>query len=308
MKLKILVTGGSGYFGSVLIRVLLDQGLSVQGVDENAFPGPRITNPAFKFTQGQVEDAGLMRSLLKDADAIFPLAALVGSSICDQNPDKAKRVNYEAIKLLGRLRSREQRIIFPMTNAGYVRPRSGDVCDEDSPMKPLTLYAQTKRDAESLLLDSGGVISLRMASLLGASFNMRWDLLVHHFLKTAFSEKRLVLYEPHAKRNFLHVRDAADGFLFCLSKWEALKDKPYNLGYEAANLTKMEIVKKIQSFLPELEIISAKEGQDPEGRDFFISGERLRKAGFEAHRTLEQGIEEALDYLRKHLCEPVSVK
>lgn len=308
MKPKILITGGSGYFGSVLARVLIDREFSVHVLDENPFPGPSIRRETFQMTQGDVNDAGLVRTLLKDADVIFPLAAVVGSFLCDQNPSKAQAVNYEAIKLLNRLRSRDQQIIFPMTNAGYVRPRSGDVCDENSPMRPLTLYAKTKRDAESLLLDSGEVISLRMASLLGSSPNMRWDLLVHHFLQTAFTEKRLVLYEPNAKRNFLHVLDAVDGFIFCLSKWDDLKGQPYNLGFEAANLTKIEIVKKIQKFLPDLEIVSAKEGKDPEGRDFFISNERLRKAGFEAKRTLEQGIEEALDHLRKNLCEPASIK
>jgi nucleoside-diphosphate-sugar epimerase len=306
MTPKILITGASGYLGSVLTRALTAQGLNVSVLDENEFPWEKsgCGRSDFRFYRGQVEDAGTLRKLLRDVDVIFPLAALVGAAICDQNPDRARVVNYESIKLLNRLRSPDQWIVFPMTNAGYVCPAGGEICDEDSPMKPLSLYARTKSDAEKCLLDRGGVISLRMASLVGVSPAMRWDLMVHNFLLTAYREKLLVLYEADAKRNFLHILDAVDCFIFCLSRWNDLKDRPYNLGYDAANLTKIEIAEKIRAFLPDLEISRAGKGSDPDRRDFYISNDRLRQAGFTAKRTLEQGIEEVIGYLKseKDLC------
>lgn len=299
MPVKVLVTGAGGYLGSTLCPRLASQGFQVFALD---LP-EKIKNLPAHSENPQViaADAGSERDikpLISKADVIVPLAALVGAPVCEQNPEEARRTNLGAIQILNRFRSKNQRILFPMTNNGY-RARAGETTvDETSPFMTDSLYTQTKFRAEEELLASGNAVSFRLASLFGVSASMRWDLLLHFYLERAFTQKKIVLYEGAFKRSFLHLLDAADGFIHAVKNPERVKDGIYNLAFEGGNISKQELALKIQKFLPDTKIETDPNGKDPDVRDVFVSAAKLTKAGFTPARTLETGISELLSFLR----------
>jgi nucleoside-diphosphate-sugar epimerase len=298
MTKKVLITGGAGYLGSVLSEHLLQAGHSVVVLDSLLFSQMSLfhlcANPRFDFVFGDVRDEALLKSRVKDADVIIPLACIVGAPACDRDPISARSVNLEAIKLLNRLRSKEQLVVYPTTNSGY-GTKTGDVhCTEETPLDPISLYGQTKVDAEKELLDSPNAISLRLATVFGLSPRMRLDLLVNHFVYAAVTDRYIVIFEKHFKRNYVHIRDVADCFIHCISHAEQMVGRPYNCGLDAANLSKEELALKIKQYVPDFFIHFAEVGQDPDKRNYIVSNQRLREAGFEARRTLDDGIQELI--------------
>jgi nucleoside-diphosphate-sugar epimerase len=296
--MRILVTGGAGYLGSVLCEHLLAADHRVTVIDNLMYGQHSLfhlcADPGFAFVYGDVRDEGAMRRLVKDADVLIPLAAVVGAPACDRDPWLARSVNLEAVQLLNRLRGQDQLVIFPNTNSGY-GAQSGDAyCTEETPLQPITLYGQTKVEAEAALLESPNVITLRLATVFGLSPRMRLDLLVNHFVHAAFSEGHLVIFEKDFKRNFIHVRDVADCFLHCITNADRMVGRPYNAGLDAANLSKAELAAKIKEYVPHLYVHFAEVGSDPDRRNYIVSNQRLRQAGFAARRSLENGIQELL--------------
>lgn len=298
MGLRILITGGAGYLGSVLCEKMLDSGHEVTVVDSLVHGQTPLfhlcSHPSFEFVRGDVRDERLMRQLVADADAIFPLAAVVGAPACDRDPWLANAVNWEAIQLLNRLRSPSQRVIFPVTNSGYGAQSAQTFCTEETPLEPLSLYGRTKVQAEAELLSSEGVIALRLATVFGMSPRMRTDLLVNHFVYAAYTERYLVIFEKDFKRNYIHIRDVADCFEHCLQNFDSMQGRPYNLGLSSANLSKQELAEKVKEKVPDFYVHYAEVGSDPDKRNYLVSNERLRLAGYEAARSLEEGIEELL--------------
>ena len=297
--MRVLVTGAAGYLGSVLCEHLLAVGHEVMALD-NLMHGQRAPlahlcyRSEFNFVLGDARDVQLMHRLLAVADAVIPLAALVGAPACDRDPWLSHSVNYEAIRILNLLRNPgcpDQLVIFPNTNSGYGAAGS-KTCDEDSPLRPISQYGRDKVEAETLLLRRPNVIVLRLATVFGMSPRMRLDLLVNDFVHRAVTDRRIVVFEKDFRRNFVHVRDVADCFLFCLEHPE-MAGRPYNLGLDSANLTKGELALAISRKVPGCEVsFSSTTGHDPDRRDCFVSTARLRAAGFEARRTLEDGIDE----------------
>jgi nucleoside-diphosphate-sugar epimerase len=251
-------------------------------------------NPSFDFTRGDVRDQDLMRRLLKGTDVIIPLAALVGAPACNNDPWMAQAVNLEAIRLLNRLRSSNQLVVFPTTNSGY-GTKSGDTyCTEETPLEPISQYGREKVQAEEELLGTPNTISLRFATVFGMSPRMRLDLLVNHFVYAAVTDGYLVIFEKDFKRNYLHIRDAADCFLHAVENAKSMAGRAFNAGLDAANLSKEELALKVKKFVPEFYLHFSEIGSDPDKRNYIVSNERLKKAGFEAQRSLDQGIEELL--------------
>jgi nucleoside-diphosphate-sugar epimerase len=235
-----------------------------------------------------------MRRLLREADVVLPLAAIVGAPACDRDPWLARSVNLEAVRLLNQLRSPSQVIVFPVTNSGY-GAKSGEVhCTEETPLEPISLYGQTKVQAEAELLDSANVVSLRLATVFGMSPRMRLDLLVNHFTYAAVTEGYLVLFEKHFKRNFIHIRDVADAFIHAIRNAAAMAGRAYNVGLDSANLSKEELALKIREHVPNFLVHGSEIGHDPDKRNYIVSNERLRKAGFEARRSVDDGIRELI--------------
>src|SRR5258708_1666076 len=298
MTLHVLITGGAGYLGSILCQHLLDAGYNVTVVDNLIYEQNSrfhlCANPRFDFGRGDVRDQSLMRGLVKTADVIIPLAAIVGASACDRDPWAATSINLDAVRMANQLRSSYQLMIYPTTNSGY-GTKSGDTyCTEETPLEPISLYGRTKSDAEAVVLDSANSLTLRLATVFGMSPRMRLDLLVNHFVYAAVTDGYIVIFEKDFKRNYIHVRDIADCFLHCIQNADKMIGRPYNVGLDAANLSKEELALKVKEYVPNFYIHFASIGSDPDKRNYIVSNQRLREAGFEAKRSLDEGIQELI--------------
>ena len=298
MTARLLVTGAAGYLGSVLCEHLLDAGYRVTALDSLMYGQNSLfhlcANPAFDFIEGDVRNEDLMQRLIKDADVIIPLAAIVGAPACKRDPGMTKSVNLEAVQLINRLRSPQQLVVYPNTNSGYGASTGDTYCTEDTPLDPISLYGQTKVQAELELLESPNAITLRLATVFGTSPRMRLDLLVNHFVYTAITDGYLVIFEKDFKRNYVHIRDVADCMIYCIQNAEKMAGQPYNVGLDEANLSKEELALKVKEYVPNFYIHFAPIGSDPDKRNYIVSNQRLREAGFEAKRTLDDGIKELL--------------
>lgn len=295
---NVLVTGGAGYLGSILCEHLLAAGYQVTVLDKLLYGQHSLfhlcANPRFEFVFGDAREEALLKRLVKNADVIIPLAAIVGAPACDRDPWLAQSVNLEAIQLLNRLRSPQQLIIYPNTNSGYGTKSGEAFCTEATPLDPISLYGQTKVQAEEELLNSPNTLTLRLATVFGMSPRLRLDLLVNHFVYAAVTDGYVVIFEKDFKRNYVHIRDVADCFLHCLAHAESMIGRPFNLGLDAANLSKEELALKVKEYVPKFYLHFAPLGSDPDKRNYIVSNQRLREAGFEARRSLDDGIQELL--------------
>lgn len=296
--MRVLVTGGAGYLGSTLCKVLLDQGYSVTVLD-NFYYGQNslldcCSYETFDVVRGDCRDESLLKKLLKNQDTIIPLAAMVGAPLCDRDRTAAVTVNLEAIRLLCRLSSPSQRILLPTTNSGYGIGKKGMACTEDSPLNPISLYGETKMKAEQVVLDRGNAITFRSATVFGVSPRMRLDLLVNDFVYRAVNDRAVVLFEGHFKRNYIHVKDVAKVFVHGIENFETMKNRPYNVGLEEANLSKVELCRLIQKQIPSFVYLEAPIGEDPDKRDYIVSNQRILATGFRPDWALEEGIRELI--------------
>jgi len=293
---RVLITGGGGYIGGVLVPLLLDAGYKVTVVDTFAHGvntlASSCANPAFDAYRIDARDEAKLRPLAQNADWIIPLAALVGAPLCDRDPLGATSINLDAVKMLLSLLSPAQRVLFPVTNSGYGVGKSGQFCDENSPLRPISLYGRTKVEAEAAVMDRGNAIAFRLATVFGMAPRMRIDLLVNDFTYRAVRDRALVIFEGHFKRNFIHVRDVANGFLFGMRNFERMRNDVYNMGLSDANLSKIELAEAIKKRVPNFTYIEAPIGDDPDKRDYIVSNAKLEATGWRPQHSLDAGVVE----------------
>ena len=296
--MRILVTGGAGYLGSVLVPTLLADGHNVTVIDNFLYGQASLLDcchhQGLTIIRGDARDRAVLEAAVKQADAIIPLACLTGAPACDRNPAEARRINLEAIRLLLELRSRTQPIIFPTTNSGYGVGQAGIHCTEETPLRPVSLYGQLKVEAEQAVLEAGHSVTLRLATAFGISPRMRLDLLVNDFVYRAVTDRFLVVFQGHFKRNYIHVRDIAQAFLHALTHLETMNGQPYNVGLSDANLSKLELCAEIKKQIPAFYYVEAAIGEDPDKRNYIVSNEKIERTGFRPRVSLQDGIAELI--------------
>jgi len=296
--MKILITGGAGYIGSVLTLKLLVAGHEVTVLDNFMFRQNSLADcccwDSFSVIRGDCRDEGLMRKLMAAADVIIPLAAMVGAPLCNNDKAGTKTINQDAVEMLCRLASHQQRVIMPVTNSGYGIGEAEKFCTEETPLRPISLYGVTKVEAEKAVLARENSITFRLATVFGMSPRMRMDLLVNDFVYRAANDRAVLIFEGYFKRNYIHIRDVARVFVFAIDNFEAMKGKPYNVGLDDANLSKLELCAEIKKLLPDFVYLEAPIGEDPDKRDYIVSNARLAKTGFKPEWPLERGIRELI--------------
>jgi nucleoside-diphosphate-sugar epimerase len=293
---NVLITGGAGYLGSVLTEVLLNKGYKVTILDNLIYKqtsvAPFSYHPNFNFVLGDVTNESVLKPLVESHDVIIPLAAIVGMPACKAQPELTVKVNYEQVKNITKWVTKNQMVMIPNTNSQY--GSSTEIITEESPFKPLSLYAETKCDAEKAVLDSGNGIALRLATVFGMSYRMRMDLLVNDFVYKSLENGYLVLFEAHFIRNYIHVRDIANTFLFMIENYNKCNNNAFNVGLSSANCTKLELVNKIKQFIPELVIVQNDFKKDFDQRNYMVSNAKLESFGWLPQYSLEGGIQELI--------------
>lgn len=296
MKNKVLITGGAGYLGSVLTDLLLTHDYKVTVLDNIMYKQTSLLHLCneknFTFIKGDVTDKGILQILTKEHDIIIPLAAIVGAPACDANTELATAINFTQIKNIVDILRDDQKLLMPNTNSQY--GSSDKVITEDSPFNPLSHYAVTKCDAENYIMQNRNGICLRLATVFGASPRMRTDLLVNDFTYRAFTDGVLVLFQSHFKRNYIHVKDIALTFLFCIENYDKLKGEVFNVGLSDANLNKLELAETIKKHIPSLVIIENDFDSDFDNRNYIVSNEKLESYGWKPKYSIDNGIEELL--------------
>ncbi|MBC8049849.1 MAG: NAD(P)-dependent oxidoreductase [Chitinophagales bacterium] len=296
--MRILITGGAGYIGSVLTPALLERGHIVTVLDNFARGTTELAQcchySSFNPVRGDARDERILDDLAPRADVIIPLAALVGAPLCKEDPITARTLNLDAVVALVNRVSPSQMIVYPTTNSGYGIGEAGKFCTEETSLNPISLYGVTKVEAEKAVIHDAGGVSLRLATVFGMSPRMRIDLLVNDFTWRAVTDRAVVIFEGHFKRNYIHIRDVVKGFEHAISNYTAMRGNAYNLGLSTANLSKLELCARIKEQVPNFVFLEAPIGEDPDKRDYIVSNDKLEKTGWQPDWSIETGIAELI--------------
>lgn len=296
MSYNILVTGGAGYLGSIMVPDLINAGHKVTVLDNFMFKQSSLNHccyhPNFSVVKGDIRVDSVMKPLMKNADVIIPLAALVGAPLCSLDPVGASTINHDAIMSMLKLLSKEQIVLMPTTNSAYGTGDKNNYCNEESPLRPISQYAIEKVEIEKKLMEHPNAISFRLATVFGMSPRMRIDLLVNDFTYRAVYDRFVVLFESHFKRNYIHVRDVSRVFQHALKNHDQLKGEIFNVGLSDANVSKRELCEHIRKQLPEFIFIEEQVGKDPDQRNYIVSNEKIEATGYKPEFSLDRGISE----------------
>ncbi len=293
--MKVLVTGGSGFVGSILVPEMLRKGYSVRVMDNLMYGQINLLecciDPRFEFFNGDIRDLKAVEKAVEGVDAIIHLAAIVGAPACNKDLRVADEVNYRGTVNIDRARNPSQKLIFASTGSVYGAIEG--ICSEESELAPLTSYGVTKLKAEQQVLDSGNSIAFRFATGFGLAPRLRLDLMPNDFVFQALKNRAIIVYEKDFRRTFIHVRDMASVYIFALENYSRMVDDVYNVGSEKLNCTKEDIVLKIKEKI-DFFLHFADFGADPDKRDYEVSYKKIRDKGFETMISLESGIAELI--------------
>jgi len=298
---RILVTGGAGYIGSVLVPELLSKGYRVTVLDNFMYKQTSLAGISreknLEIVFGDVRDSNLMKKHLGKSDVVVPLAAIVGAPACDRDPFQAETINKNAILWMLNELSSNQRIIMPTTNSAYGSGDKDNFCDENSPLNPLSLYARDKVIVEKELMNHANATSFRLATVFGISPRMRLDLLVNNFAFRAVTDGFIVIFEGHFKRNYIHIADVVQAFMLSIENPKNFTGQVFNVGLSSANISKLEICKKIIEIVPKFTYLESELGKDPDQRNYIVSNAKIEKVGFRPVMQLEDGLQELVKML-----------
>ena len=296
---KVLVTGGAGYVGTTLVSQLLNKGYDVTVFDNLLFGGdpilPFFRNKNFHFVKGDIRHKEKIKTVVKDKDVVIHLAAIVGYPACRKNPILAKTTNVGGTKNLSELLSKNQLVIYASTGSNYGAVT--EICTEETPLNPLSLYGETKTWAEQYLLENNTTIGYRFATAFGVSPRLRLDLLINDFTFKALKEGYLVIYEKHFMRTFIHVHDMGRAFVFGIENADKMKDNVYNIGSSKMNYSKQDICELIKE-KTNAYIHYADVGEDKDKRNYVVSYKKVNKLEYDTTITVEQGIDELVRALK----------
>ena len=300
MSNKVLVTGGAGYIGSVFIPKLLDEGFQVTVMDNFMYNQNSLLDvcyhPNLKINCEDVRNVKVFKNNIEKHDIIIPLAAIVGAPACDKDKPLSKLVNQTQIENIAHWVSNDQMVLYPVTNSGYGVGQQGIYCTEETPLNPISHYGRTKVAGEKALLDRGNAVTFRLATVFGTAPRMRMDLLVNDFVYRAFNDRFIVLFESHFKRNYIHIRDISSVFIHAIYNYDSLKSQAYNVGLSNANLSKMELCKKIKNHLNDFHIFESEIAKDPDKRDYIVSNEKIEATGWTPKHSIDDGIDELIKF------------
>lgn len=300
-KPTVLIPGGAGFYGSVLVRQLLNEGYRVRVID-NLMYGPEplmelFINPNFSFEYGDVLDRDLMKREVEKAEIVVHLAALVGYPLCKKLPKRAVEVNVQGTQNVLDFIRPDAKLIYASTGSNYGEVEG--ICTEDTPLNPLSIYGETKTEAERMCMERPNTVSYRFATAFGLAPRLRLDLMLNDFTYQALVQNYLLVYEKHFRRTFIHVVDMARCVLHTLEKWDIMNNQTFNVGHDSMNYTKEDIVRILQSKL-DFYVHFAEVGTDLDKRNYEVSYDRIGKTGFKTSIDINCGIDELVSGL-KHL-------
>lgn len=291
--MKVLVIGGAGYVGTSLIPLLLERGYEVRVMDNLMFDGdqmlPFFRHSRFSFVKGDVRSADDVKAAVAGQDVIVHLAAIVGYPACRKDPTLAADVNVGGTRNVAAAVSKQQLVLFGSTGSNYGAVE--DICTEETPLHPLSLYGQTKTIAERHLLETCSTIAYRFATAFGVSARLRLDLMVNDFVHKAMTQQYLVVYERHFMRTFIHVHDMGRAFLFAIDQRARMTGQVYNVGSETMNYSKEDICKIIEQQV-KCYVHYADVGEDADKRNYVVSYKKINSLGYETTITVEAGVDE----------------
>ena len=294
--MKILITGGAGYLGSVFTRNLL-KNHEVIVYDNLMYNQTSLldlsNNPNFTFHYGDVREWSKLKYLVEQVDIVIPLAALVGFPLCEKDKDLATSINTTQIQNIVDVLSNDQMILYPNTNSGYGTRGEGMV-DETNELTPISHYGRTKCEAEDYIINESNGISFRLATVFGVSSRMRTDLLVNDFVYKLLTDRYITLFEHKFVRNFIHIQDVSRAFEYMIDNYYSFNKEIFNLGLSDENITKKQLVEKIQTHIPNTSVNYSNYYEDPDKRDYVVSNEKIEKIGWKPIFTLDDGIKELI--------------
>jgi len=306
--MEIMITGGAGYLGSVVTNVALQKKYRVKTIDclwfDHRVPLMHIHNPDYQFFRYDISDARCFPEYLNGVDYIVHTAAVVGEPASNKYPELTRKVNYEAsIKLIDAAQEYGVKgIVFLSTCSNY--GVSEGVVTEDTPLQPLSLYAETKVNVEKYLEKQNGTnwVICRLSTIYGSSPRMRFDLTVNDFAVNAFMKKYLDVFFPYTYRPYIHVYDVAHVLLKIIENFQDIKNNVFNVGFNGENYQKIAIAEIIKEFIPDLKIEIVEKGTDL--RDYQVDFSKLKKLlNVDITYTVKDGVKEIINLLRNGIID-----
>ena len=294
--MKILITGGAGYLGSVITRNLLKKH-EVIVYDNLMYNQTSLVDLChhenFTYHYGDVREWSKLKYLVEQVDVIIPLAALVGFPSCEKDKELATSINTTQIQNIVDTTTPDQKILYPNTNSGYGSRTEGMV-DETNDLTPISHYGVTKCKAEDYILQESNGIVFRLATVFGTSSRMRLDLLVNEFVYKLLTDKYITLFEHEFVRNFIHIQDVSSAFEFMIENHDKFQGEIFNVGLSDTTINKKELVERIQKQIANTSVNFSDYYEDPDKRNYVVTNEKIESTGWKPQYSIDDGITELI--------------